>query len=93
MSATSHQAVVHFTVSDKMPDGDPTPFHKSMLDDVNKEARRIGWQGVAVARAWWCSSSRILTLFCEPGTSPATLHLLKKTFKRQAESDQEADHA
>lgn len=93
MSAAPFQPVVQFTLSDKMPDGDPTPFHKSMLDDVNKEARQVGWQGVAVARAWWCPNSRILTLFCEPGSSPATLHLLKKTFKRQAENDPEAANA
>lgn len=71
-------------LSDVMPDdGNPTDFHRSMLDDVNQAARDYGWTGVFIANAAWDKETRILSLCCREGNAPATLHLFKKVVAAQ----------
>lgn len=70
-------------LSDVMPEGDPTDFHRSMLDAVNEAARDYGWTGVFIATAGWDPETRILSLCCREGDAPATLHLFKKMVAAQ----------
>jgi len=87
VTASNSPILEEFSISDIMPDGDPLEFHKSMLDDVNIEARRKGWPGVLIANTSWCANTRILTLNCLRGSAPATLHLLKKVVAAQKLTD------
>lgn len=80
------RTAVEIHVADRLPeDGEPTDFYKSMLDDVNDQARFYGWAGVTFKRVRFIKETRVFSIGVTRGAAPATLHLMRKHIAETSE--------